>query len=980
MLGRQQIAGIPTAISELFKNAYDAYARNVQVDHFRTDRLFVLRDDGLGMTREDFDNRWLTLGTESKVGKGILQPPYKDPDQPPRPLMGEKGIGRLAIAIIGPQVLVLTRARTNRGPSDTVVAAYLHWGMFELPGLNLEDITIPLREFQGGKLPDGNDVEKMVAEVSSTLKAIRSSTDAERVEQIHTEMNEFNVDPLEYSYRLGEPSLAGTGCGTHFYIVPSDTILDDDIDIRETNNKATRFEKHLIGFTNTMKQDNPSIPMSARFRDYRGLGEPLELIGEKAFFTPDEFVKVDHHFIGHFDLYGQFHGKVGIYQTEPENYVLNWNESDGKPTDCGPFNLSFAYMQGRARDSLVPPEEHAKLKRKLDRHGGLYIYRDGIRVQPYGDSDYDWLDIERNRTLGAGYYFYSYRRMFGFIELCQTKNRYLVEKAGREGFRENKAYRQLRSILMNFFLQTAGDFFREEGKHSDIHVERKDELNRNEEIRQKQAKKSREKILQFANDLTAAFTKIDELNPETAADNILQVVQSETEKVLARDIPKKHKMWALLRNESAAREKVQQLRENLLVIKPRGVGITRKLVNEWLAYRAEFERLDSEVFKPTVEKIESIISNAAKDADAPFDEIVRLTETVNTQGKRRLKKVRELRDHANNLLTDIEDTASKKAYDSYSVVRKTVDAAELELERIKLASGSFAEMTNAADYFVVQIESAYETESRNLLRMCDQLNLVNSIWDDDGYDSSELTEALEEELEELRARRDANHELVQIGMAINVISHEFDKTVASLRDGLRKLKSWSDFNPELNSLYQQIRTSFDHLDEYLTLFTPLERRLHRTPMNITGKQIYDFLKKLFQTRLNKHKIILKATENFLNSSVLGYPSSLYPPFVNLVDNAVFWVQRNHGRKRKITLDAEDQDLLVRDNGPGVSTRDRENIFAMNFSRKPGGRGMGLPISSETLSRVGRMVTLDAPDRTNTEGAVFRISPDVNENS
>ncbi|MCY4462099.1 MAG: hypothetical protein OXC26_17180 [Albidovulum sp.] len=32
LLGRQQIAGIPTAISELFKNSHDAYARNVEVD------------------------------------------------------------------------------------------------------------------------------------------------------------------------------------------------------------------------------------------------------------------------------------------------------------------------------------------------------------------------------------------------------------------------------------------------------------------------------------------------------------------------------------------------------------------------------------------------------------------------------------------------------------------------------------------------------------------------------------------------------------------------------------------------------------------------------------------------------------------------------------------------------------------------------------------------------------------------------------
>ena len=50
MLGRQQIAGIPNAISELFKNAHDAYATRVEADFFRPEQLFVLRDDGLGMT------------------------------------------------------------------------------------------------------------------------------------------------------------------------------------------------------------------------------------------------------------------------------------------------------------------------------------------------------------------------------------------------------------------------------------------------------------------------------------------------------------------------------------------------------------------------------------------------------------------------------------------------------------------------------------------------------------------------------------------------------------------------------------------------------------------------------------------------------------------------------------------------------------------------------------------------------------------
>ena len=127
MLGRQQIAGIPTAISELFKNAHDAYADRVEIDFYRSDGLFVLRDDGIGMSREDFVARWLTIGTESKFDP--KRPPPNDPGKASRPMLGEKGIGRLAIATIGPQLLVLTRAKTNDEAAD-ITAAFLNWGIF----------------------------------------------------------------------------------------------------------------------------------------------------------------------------------------------------------------------------------------------------------------------------------------------------------------------------------------------------------------------------------------------------------------------------------------------------------------------------------------------------------------------------------------------------------------------------------------------------------------------------------------------------------------------------------------------------------------------------------------------------------------------------------------------------------------------------------------------------------------------------------
>ena len=73
MLGRQQIATIQNAISELFKNAHDAYATEVRLDYFedsgpKSQGVVCVRDNGVGMTFNDFENKWLVLGTESKLG------------------------------------------------------------------------------------------------------------------------------------------------------------------------------------------------------------------------------------------------------------------------------------------------------------------------------------------------------------------------------------------------------------------------------------------------------------------------------------------------------------------------------------------------------------------------------------------------------------------------------------------------------------------------------------------------------------------------------------------------------------------------------------------------------------------------------------------------------------------------------------------------------------------------------------------------
>src|SRR6266851_2404588 len=240
MLGRQQIAGVPTAISELFKNAHDAYAKRVEIDYYRIDDLFVIRDDGLGMTREDFEQRWLTLGTESKLDAGGLEPPPVDSDQPLRAVLGEKGIGRLAIAAIGDQLVILTRARPKRGKPDSLIAAFLHWGVFALAGIDLAQILIPVAELPGGTLPSKEQIADLVRQFTENLRAITRPLKKLTIASIVDSLEQFELDPIECARFLPSgPSLLDHGYGTHFFIKPADPTLKEDIKDPDDEEKAS---------------------------------------------------------------------------------------------------------------------------------------------------------------------------------------------------------------------------------------------------------------------------------------------------------------------------------------------------------------------------------------------------------------------------------------------------------------------------------------------------------------------------------------------------------------------------------------------------------------------------------------------------------------------------------------------------------------------------------------------------------------------
>jgi hypothetical protein len=241
--------------------------------------------------------------------------------------MGEKGIGRLAIAIIGSQVLILTRAKRPEGVQD-LVAAFIHWGMFELPGVDLDQIEIPMRVFPGGIMPSQSDVSSMLDDVRQNLEKLKDFVAPKQRSAVLEDLDKFDIDPKRYDGYLLGPALSGDGHGTHFYILPASEILESDLAQSEDN--ASRMAKTLLGFTNTMSLDHPPPPIKTAFRDHTTPETYDDVVETFEFFVSDEFLNADHYIKGEFDERGQFKGTVTVFGTEHKDHVISWKGQSEK--------------------------------------------------------------------------------------------------------------------------------------------------------------------------------------------------------------------------------------------------------------------------------------------------------------------------------------------------------------------------------------------------------------------------------------------------------------------------------------------------------------------------------------------------------------------------------------------------------------------------------------------------------------------------
>ena len=101
-LGRNLYRSFATVLGEAISNAWDANAENVCIYIDKEKNSFFIKDDGVGMTANDFQNKFLKIGY-SKRREGKVSP------QKNRPYIGRKGIGKLALLSCADRITVISK-------------------------------------------------------------------------------------------------------------------------------------------------------------------------------------------------------------------------------------------------------------------------------------------------------------------------------------------------------------------------------------------------------------------------------------------------------------------------------------------------------------------------------------------------------------------------------------------------------------------------------------------------------------------------------------------------------------------------------------------------------------------------------------------------------------------------------------------------------------------------------------------------------
>ena len=405
-LGVDLISSDKVALIELVKNSYDADASVVLIRfHGPLDEgmgRVEIWDDGHGMGVVTLQRSWLDIATDTKTRR-----PRSDGG---RRVLGEKGIGRLAAARLGEEMMLVTRM----SKADEV-KLLIDWTDFDREDAYLDQIEVAW--------------EVGAPDVFSATGAASEAFAAAEHENSHQEHGTVvQIDKLSRSW--------------------------DREDLLELRTALTRLIR-----PRPSSDSNEAEPEFQVILELVNVDEALEdLAGPIG--ASSELSTPHYSLTGSVDANGT--ATLHYAQEDPpleEDIGVKQLWTEGKrPPQAGPFDFELSVwdrdktalqrtLQGTDAESAVPSAKALKgFRETLDEVAGVSIYRDGFRVLPFGETGDDWLGLDLRRVQTPTRRV-SNNQVIGHVFIGADTNAGLKDQSNREGILAGIAYSDLQTLV-----------------------------------------------------------------------------------------------------------------------------------------------------------------------------------------------------------------------------------------------------------------------------------------------------------------------------------------------------------------------------------------------------------------------------------------------------------------------------------------------------------------------------------------------------
>ncbi|MFA4987605.1 MAG: ATP-binding protein [Candidatus Brocadiia bacterium] len=407
MIGDQLIKNERIALMELIKNSYDADADWVKITFADFDENWnaganpkiIIEDNGSGMSRKVIETAWMSPATPHK--RRARSEDRLTPDKK-RVVQGEKGIGRFAMLKLGSRITVTTRPK-NSAEEYVVV-------------LDFSDYD---NEFT---THHGKSKELFLDDLSGTLSSRTAKVIVPRtvvVEGVERQSGStgtrIEIECLKTTW--SQPTLEG---------VATDALKLQPIFTRALNNrhehpelqfdvafylgdKEVASQTHEIGLLRELMESSPVLKITDGTYDAAKSSYRFTVNGKKVQRDFDAFREI----------------------RRCQNRFGAAGDDSPKYPSCGSFGFAFYVFDLKADQSSKFYLDKENVER-VKKHR-VYLYRDGIRVYPYGDPDDDWLRIDMLRGTSSAAEFLSNDQVIGWVDITHVGNPKLMDKTSREG-------------------------------------------------------------------------------------------------------------------------------------------------------------------------------------------------------------------------------------------------------------------------------------------------------------------------------------------------------------------------------------------------------------------------------------------------------------------------------------------------------------------------------------------------------------------